>query len=109
MKRVGVRVHQSVLKRQRQSLKRHIRNKAVISGIKTLVKKIQTAIASKNLSEAQRLLPLTVSTIDKAAIKGIIHPNTAARKASQLTRSVQHANPTSSPKAAAGKAKQTAS
>lgn len=106
---MGVRVHQSVLKRQRQSLKRHIRNKAVISSIKTLAKKIQTAIASKNLSEAQRLLPLTVSTIDKAAVKGIIHRNTAARKVSRLTRSVQHPKPTSSPKAAAGKARPTAS
>ena len=106
---MGVQVHQSVLKRQRQSLKRHIRNKSVISSIKTLVKKIQTAIASKNLGEAQRLLPLTVSTIDKAAIKGIIHQNTAARKVSRLTRSAQHPNPAASPKAAAGKTRPTAS
>lgn len=106
---MGVRVHQSVLKRQRQSLKRHIRNKTVISSIKTLVKKIQTAVASKNLSEAQRLLPLTVSTIDKAVIKGIIHRNTAARKVSRLTHSVQHPKPASSSEAAAGKAKPTAS
>jgi len=106
---VGVRIHQSVLKRERQSLKRRLRNKTVISSIKTLVKKIQTAIASKNLSEAQRLLPLTVSTIDKAAVKGIIHRNTAARKVSRLTLSVQHAKPTSSAKAAAGKARPAAS
>ena len=106
---MGVQVHQSVIKRQRQSLKRHIRNKTVISSIKTLVKKIQTAIASKNLNEAHRLLPLTVSTIDKAAVKGIIHRNTAARKVSRLTRNVQHPKPASSPKTTAGKAKPAAS
>ena len=106
---MGVQIHQSVIKRQRQSLKRHIRNKSVIGSIKTLVKKIHTAIASKNLSEAQRLLPLTISTIDKAAVKGIIHRNTAARKVSRLTRHVQKPKPASSPKAAAGKAKPAAS
>jgi small subunit ribosomal protein S20 len=106
---VGVQIHQSVIKRQRQSLKRHIRNKSVIGSIKTMVKKIQTAIASKNLSEAQRLLPLTISTIDKAAVKGIIHRNTAARKVSRLTRNVQKPKPASSSKAAAGKAKPAAS
>ncbi len=106
---MGVRIHPSVLKRERQSLNRHLRNKAVISSIKTLVKKIQTAITSKNLNEAQRLLPLTVSTIDKAAIKGIIHRNTAARKVSRLTRRVQHAKAASSPKAAGEKARPTAS
>lgn len=105
---MGVQVHQSVIKRQRQSLKRHIRNKTVISSIRTMVKKIHTAIASKNLNEAQRLLPLTVSTIDKAAVKGIIHRNTAARKVSRLTHSVQHPKPGSSPKTT-GKTKPAAS
>ena len=101
---MGVQVHQSVIKRQRQSLKRHTRNKTIVSSIKTMVKKIQTAVSSKNLNEAQRLLPLTVSTIDKAAVKGIIHRNTAARKVSKLTRNVQRARPESSPKT--GKTKQ---
>ena len=94
---MGVRIHQSVLKRERQSIKRHLSNKAVINKVKTLVKKLQTAITSKKLSEARQFLPLIISTIDKAAAKGIIHRNTAARKVSRLTRSIRRAESGASP------------
>jgi small subunit ribosomal protein S20 len=106
---VGIKIHQSVLKRERQSLKVHHRNKSIINRIKSMVKNIQVAITSKNLTEAERLLPATVSTIDKAAVKGIIHRNTAARKVSRLTRDVQHAKSAPADKSAAGKARPAAS
>lgn len=106
---MGIKIHQSVLKRERQSLKVHHRNKSVINRIKSMVKKVQVAITSKNLSEAEQLLPATVSTIDKAAVKGIIHRNTAARKVSRLTRDVQHAKSVPANKTAAGKTKPAAS
>jgi small subunit ribosomal protein S20 len=71
----------SALKRMRQTVKRTLRNRAVRSRIKTLLKRARTA--SSPQPEAIRA---AVSALDSAARKGIIHPNTAARKKSRLMR-----------------------
>jgi small subunit ribosomal protein S20 len=80
--------HASALKRKRQSPKRHARNRAVLSGMKNLQKKLNTALATKKTDEAQLLLKKSVSAFDRAASKGVIHHNTAARKVSRLTLKV---------------------
>jgi small subunit ribosomal protein S20 len=73
----------SALKRWRQNERRRIRNKAVRSGARTSVKKAITAIevkaedASENIREA-------ISALDRAAKKGVIHANNAARRKSRL-------------------------
>lgn len=72
----------------RQSLKRRARNRSNTSLLKTQVKKLRAAIASGDAAEAQKLLPATVGGIDKAAKKGVIHDNAAARHKSRLTRKV---------------------
>jgi small subunit ribosomal protein S20 len=78
----------STLKRVRQAEKRNIRNKAVRSSIKTIVKKVVSAIASGNKEDAGKSLIEAVKTITKAVSKGVIHKNTASRKISRLTKKV---------------------
>ncbi|MER3461054.1 MAG: 30S ribosomal protein S20, partial [candidate division GAL15 bacterium] len=60
----------SAQKRLRQTIKRTLRNRAVKSRIKTLTKKARATRDPQVLREA-------VKAIDKAAAKGILHPNTA--------------------------------
>lgn len=77
--------HKSAQKRIRQSKKRSERNKAALSKVKTLVKKVYT---TKEKAEAEALLKNAVATLDKQSSKGRIHKNTAARKKSKLTKHV---------------------
>lgn len=81
--------HASALKQMRQSQKRRARNRQNLSQLKTQVKKLRTAIAGGDAQAAQSLLSPTVGQIDKAAKKGVIHDNAAARYKSRLTRKVR--------------------
>ena len=65
-----------------------LRNKMTKSKIKTLVKKVETAVAQNDKAAATAALTEAVVAIDKAAAKGIFHKNTAARKVSRLTKAV---------------------
>ena len=80
--------HASALKRNRQSQKRRARNRNNVSQLKTQVKRLRSAIAEGNAEVAAQLLPATVGEIDKAAKKGVVHDNAAARYKSRLTRKV---------------------
>ena len=73
----------SAAKRLRQSIKRRLRNQAAKSAMKTAIRKVQRA-AQQDIQEGWRLLPLAQKAIDKAAKKGAIHPNQAARRKSRL-------------------------
>jgi small subunit ribosomal protein S20 len=64
------------------------RNKAVKSELKTRLKNARTTIGTPENTEAVRL---AVKRIDMAAAKGIIHPNTAARRKSRLMKKVNAA------------------
>ena len=64
------------------------KNKAIKSKIKTLVKKVEAAVAQNDKAAATAALTEAVVAIDKAAAKGIFHKNTAARKVSRLTKAV---------------------
>lgn len=77
--------HKSAQKRIRQTKKRSERNKAALSKVKTLVKKVYTL---EDKAEAEALLKTAVATLDKETSKGRIHKNTAARKKSNLTKHV---------------------
>lgn len=72
----------SALKRLRQTLKRTLRNRSVKSRIKTLVRKAR-------LTRDPEAVRAAVKAIDKAASKGVLHPNTAARRKSRLMQAVQ--------------------
>ena len=77
--------HKSAKKRIRTSEKRRVRNKASISKIKTLMKKVfdssEKVVGEENLKEA-------VSFLDRTVLKGRLHKNNVARKKSQLTKFV---------------------
>jgi small subunit ribosomal protein S20 len=88
--------HASALKAMRQGVKRNERNRANLSQLKTQVKKLRAAIAKGDASEAKKTLGETVSEIDKAAKKGIVHYNAASRYKSRLTR---HVNAMAAPRA----------
>lgn len=82
----------SAKKRVRQSRKRHQRNMRVKSMIKTYTKKFEECIKRKDFDEAKRIHSLLVPIIDRAATKGIIHINKAARKKSALSRKLLQAH-----------------
>ena len=77
--------HASAKKHMRQSVKRRARNRKNISLLKTQVKKLRAALEKGDREAAAKLLPETVSQIDRAAKKGIIHGNAAGRYKSRLS------------------------
>ena len=76
----------SAIKRNRQNEKRAAANKIVRSQMRTYTKK---ALAAAGTDESDESLRLAVKHIDKAASKGIIHKNAAARKKSRLVKSIK--------------------
>ena len=80
--------HKSALKRARQNEERRIRNKAVRTQVKNVVKQVRQAVAAQSPEEAAKQIQTAQAVIDKAAKKGVIHTNTAARKISRLTKHV---------------------
>lgn len=77
--------HASAVKRARQNEKRKARNKAEASRVTTVVKNV---LNSKSKEEAEPKLKEAVSALDKAAAKGKLHKNNAARKKATLTKYV---------------------
>ena len=67
------------------------RNKMIISSLKTSIKKFEDSVKVGNLEEAQNLFKKAISLIDKAAAKGSLHKNTAARKKSRLSNKLKAA------------------
>ena len=80
--------HKSALKRVRQNEKRKEINRSNRSKLRTSIKKLRTAVAGSDKTVSGELLLSSVSLIDKAVNKGIIHRNTAARHKSRLTKHV---------------------
>ena len=83
--------HKSAEKRVRQNENRRQINKNNRTALRTALKKFRAAIAAKDTAESQELLPMTISRIDKAVQKGILHRNAAARHKSRLTKKVNQA------------------
>lgn len=84
-------------KRHLQSLKRRARNRAAKSRIKTETKKLKAAVASGDTATAEAQFRLTMGLLHKAGRKRILHPNTAARRISQLARLVYQHKSTATP------------
>ena len=80
--------HKSAQKRVRQNARRNEINRSNRSKLRTQIKDLRGAIADHDKADSNELLNPTVSLIDKAVNKGIIHRNTAARYKSRLTRHV---------------------
>ena len=77
--------HKSAEKRVRQSEKRRDINRSNRSKVRTYIKKVRVALESGKNDEVQSVLPETISVIDKAVQKGVMHKNAAARYKSRLT------------------------
>ena len=80
--------HKSAIKRQKQDLKKHERNKSVRSMLKTLSKKVEQAVEAKTADTAKDALVKAMKAYDKAASAGIVHRTTASRKISRLSTKV---------------------
>lgn len=78
----------SSIKRTKISLKRSQRNKKVKAAIKTLAKAVSTKISKEDLTakDLQESLKNYYSFVDKSAVKGIIHKNSAARKKARIAK-----------------------
>jgi len=77
--------HKSAEKRVRQNEKRNEINRGNRGRLRTGIKKLRAELESGETGSAQELLPATVSLIDKAVQKGVLHRNAAARYKSRLT------------------------
>jgi len=69
----------------RQDKKRRLRNLAIKSELKTLIKRLNDLISTEKTDEAKKLLVKVMSKLDKAAKKGIIKRHNADRKKSRLS------------------------
>ncbi|MBE5935086.1 MAG: 30S ribosomal protein S20 [Lachnospiraceae bacterium] len=80
----------SAKKRIKVTETKTLRNKAIKSGVKTAIKKVDAAVAAGDKELAQANLLNAISVIDKATTKGVYHKNTSARKVSRLTKAVNN-------------------
>ncbi|MBQ8881775.1 MAG: 30S ribosomal protein S20 [Clostridia bacterium] len=78
----------SAIKRVKTIAKKNEENKMQMSAVKTAIKKINAAIDTNNIDEAEKMLPEVMSVLDKAVVKGIMHKNTAANKKSGIAKRI---------------------
>lgn len=83
--------HKSAVKRARQNEIRRVRNRAVKTQVKNIVKDVHTAALGEENVDAAAKLKTAQSLIDKAAKHGVLHRKTAARKISRLNKAVRRA------------------
>ncbi|GMV49855.1 MAG: 30S ribosomal protein S20 [Nitrospirae bacterium] len=81
-------VHKSTIRRARQSEKRRLRNRATLSAVRSVIRKVQDAIAAKKPDEAKTSLRQATAALSKAVTKGVLKQNTASRRVSRLTTRV---------------------
>jgi small subunit ribosomal protein S20 len=79
-------------KRDKQSLKRNEQNRIVRSRLRNLSKNFYRAIEAGDTENARELRDASQRAYDKAAVKGVIHPNKAARKVSRFDKALAGSN-----------------
>lgn len=84
-------VTKSAQKQVRVSERKRLRNKSILSECKTAITKAEKLIFSGELEAAQKAVVAAVTSLDKAAEKGIIHANNAARRKSRLVKKLNEA------------------
>jgi len=77
--------HFSALKRARQTTKRTVQNRANTSQLRTALRRFRAALTAGDKAQAKNAFGETVSKIDQAVRKGVIHKNTAGRYKSRLS------------------------
>ncbi len=86
----------SAQKQERVGERRRLRNKSVRSRCKTNITKAERLIFSGELESAREAVAAAIRSLDKAAEKGIIHPNNTARRKSRLMKKLSEAQALSS-------------
>jgi len=86
----------SAQKEMRASKTKQLRNKSIRSLCKTNITKAERFIFSGELELGQKAVLDAISSLDKAAEKGVIHPNNAARRKSRLMKKLNEAQALSS-------------
>ncbi len=86
----------SAQKQVRANERRQLRNKSIRSQCKTSITKAEKLIFSGELESGRGAVMAAISSLDKAAEKGIIHPNSAARRKSRLMKKLNEAQALSS-------------
>ena len=81
----------SAEKAERTAERKHLRNKSLKSATKTHLTQAVKLIASNQLDDAQKAVADAVSALDRDVKKGVIHPNTAARRKSRLMKKLNQA------------------
>ena len=76
----------SAIKRNKQNEKRRLRNRFYKGRARSFVKKARVAIEENELADARQSTREAISALDKAAEKGVLHKNNAARRKSRLMR-----------------------
>lgn len=87
----------SQIKRNKQNEKRRLRNRTVRGTARTAVKNAQKAMTTHE--EMQAAIQTAISSLDKAAEKGVIHPKNAARRKSRLMKAANKAAKAPAPEA----------
>lgn len=83
--------HKSALKRARQNESSRLRNKAVKTRVKSIVKDVRFSVEEPSNEDVMAKLIAAQTLIDKASKKGVLHKKTAARKISRLSKLVNSA------------------
>jgi len=86
----------SAEKQVRVTERKRLRNKSITSQCKTNVTKAEKLIFSGELKAAQEAVAVAITSLDKAAEKGIIHSNNAARRKSRLMKKLNEAQASAS-------------
>ncbi|MBP2241691.1 small subunit ribosomal protein S20 [Cytobacillus eiseniae] len=82
----------SAIKRVKTNEARNAHNTTVKSSMRTAVKKVEAAIVSTDAAAANETFADAARQLDKAAAKGLIHKNAAARKKSRLMKKMNSLN-----------------
>jgi small subunit ribosomal protein S20 len=81
----------SAQKQVRVTERKRLRNKSITSQCKTEITKAERLIFSGELKAAEQAVTVAIASLDKAAEKGVIHPNNAARRKSRLMKKLNQA------------------
>lgn len=82
----------SAIKRVKVAEGRRAQNISIKSDMRTAVKKVETLVVNNDVESAKSALITASQKLDKAARKGLIHKNTAARQKSRLAKKLNELN-----------------
>jgi len=91
-------VTKSAEKEMRKTQRRRLRNRALRTKAKTIIDKAERFIFSGDIELAKKTVVEAIQSLDKAAEKGVLHPNNAARRKARLMKKLNQAQTPPAPK-----------